>query len=134
MTEMKIDIDVISRNGLTDQIMHSADLFRYGEHVCNIRTWHITRKHDETAKLDSEWLTEWFRKIAKTIIPESKNKKEDIYFMRLYGASIGSLVLINNGEIPYYLDPSITKISNGKTFFPASDLIAKYGGNYETTS
>ena len=133
MTEMRIDIDVISRKSFADKIMHSADLFRNGEHVCNIRTWHITRKPDETAKLDAEWLTEWFRKIAKTIIPESKNKKEDIYFMRLCGASIGSLDFINNGEIPYYLDPSIIKISNGKTFFAASDLIAKYGGNYETT-
>ena len=134
MTEMRIDIDVISRNGLTDQIMHSADLFRNGEHACKIYTWHISRKPDESAKLDTEWLTEWFRKIAKTIIPESKNKKEDIYFMRLYGASIGSLGYINNGEIPYYLDQSITKISNGKTFFTSADLIAKYGGNYETTS
>lgn len=133
MTEMRIDIDVISRKSFADKIMHSADLFRNGEHVCNIRTWHISRKPDETAKLDAEWLTEWFRKITKTVIPASKVKREDIYFMRLCSAGTEGLLYVNQGEIPYYLDPSITKISNGKTFFTASDLIAKYGDNYETT-
>jgi len=133
MTEMRIDIDVISRNSFADQVMHSADLFRAGEHVCRVDTWHITRKPGENAKLDAEWLTEWFRKIIKTVIPACKGKREDIYFMRVYSASLDNLLYVNQGEIPYYLDPDIIKFSNGKTFFTVKALIAKYGDNYETT-
>jgi len=131
--ELKITIDVIARDAFHDRFMHSADIFRGGEHVCKIYTWNIKRKPDDNAKLNSEWLTEWFRKITKTLIPASKIKHEDIYFMRVYSASLDNLLYVNQGEIPYYLDPDIIKFSNGKTFFTVKALIEKYGDNYETT-
>lgn len=56
MTEMQITIDVIARDAFHDRFMHSADIFRGGEHVCKTYTWNIKRKPDDNAKLNSAWL------------------------------------------------------------------------------